>query len=41
MRLDPAGLPFIGSALVLALLSGFTIGWLVSIALFVLAGFFA
>src|SRR5689334_3237024 len=41
MRLDPAGLPFIGGAVVLALLVGFTIGWPLSIVFFVAAAFFA
>ena len=41
MRLDPAGLPFIGGALIVALVAGFTIGWTVSIVFVALAGFFA
>jgi len=41
MRLDPAGLPFIGGALVLALVSGAALGWNVAIPFFVLAAFFA
>jgi len=40
MRLDPAGRPFIGGALLLALVSGIALGW-VPAALFVaLSGFF-
>ena len=41
MRLDPAGRPFIGGALVLALVSGVTVGWIVAAPLFALAAFFA
>ena len=43
MRLDPAGLPFVGGALALALLSGAAIGWILAIpfaALVVLFAFF-
>jgi phosphatidylserine decarboxylase len=40
VRVDPAGLPFIGGAAVLALLLGAVFGWAVSIPLFILAGFF-
>jgi phosphatidylserine decarboxylase len=41
MRLDPAGLPFIGGALLLAIVSGATIAWVAAIPLVVLALFFA
>jgi phosphatidylserine decarboxylase len=41
MRLDPAGLPFIGGALLLALVSGAVVGWWLAIPFVVLAGFFA
>ena len=40
MRLDPAGLPFIGGALLLALVSGAVVGWWLAIPFVVLAGFF-
>jgi phosphatidylserine decarboxylase len=40
MRIDPAGLPFIGGALIAAALAGVFAGWLISIALVVLAAFF-
>ena len=41
MRLDPAGLPFIGGALVLALVSGATVGWIPAVFFIALAAFFA
>jgi len=41
VRLDPAGVPFIGSAVIAALLAGFTIGWPLSTIFFALAAFFA
>ena len=41
MRLDSAGLPFIGGALALALVSGAAIGWLLAIPFVALALFFA
>ncbi len=41
MRLDPAGLPFIGGALVLALIGGFAAGWGLAAPFVVLAAFFA
>jgi phosphatidylserine decarboxylase len=41
MRLDPAGLPFIGGALLLALLSGAAVAWLLAIPFVVLGAFFA
>jgi phosphatidylserine decarboxylase len=41
LRLDPAGLPFIGGALGLAIILGAAVTWLVSLPLLVLAGFFA
>jgi phosphatidylserine decarboxylase len=41
MRLDAAGLPFIGGALVLALLSGAAVAWPLAIPFLVLAAFFA
>jgi phosphatidylserine decarboxylase len=40
MRLDPAGLPFIGGALSLALIAGAAIGWALAIPFVVLALFF-
>ena len=40
MRIDPAGLPFIGGALALALLSGAAVGWVVAIPFLVLGAFF-
>jgi phosphatidylserine decarboxylase len=41
VRLDPAGVPFIGGAVIAALLAGFTIGWPLSTIFFALAAFFA
>lgn len=41
MRLDSAGLPFIGVAFALALVSGAAIGWIVAIPFVALALFFA
>ena len=41
MRLDPAGLPFIGGALLLALISGAAVAWLLAIPFVVLGLFFA
>ena len=41
MRIDPAGLPFVGGALALALVSGFAVAWLLAVPFFVLGAFFA
>jgi phosphatidylserine decarboxylase len=41
MRLDPAGLPFIGGALLLAAVSGAAIAWVLAIPFVVLGAFFA
>src|SRR5258708_7526343 len=41
LRLDPAGLPFIGSALTLAIVSGLAATWLLALPFVILAGFFA
>jgi phosphatidylserine decarboxylase len=41
LRLDSAGLPFIGGALALALVSGAAIGWVFAIPFVALGGFFA
>jgi phosphatidylserine decarboxylase len=41
MRLDRAGLPFIGGALLLALVSGAAVAWLLAIPFLVLGAFFA
>jgi len=40
MRLDPAGLPFIGGALVLAVISGAAVAWLLAVPFVVLGLFF-
>jgi phosphatidylserine decarboxylase len=40
MRIDPAGLPFIGGALVLAAVSGTTIGWLLALPFLIVGAFF-
>jgi phosphatidylserine decarboxylase len=40
MRIDSAGLPFIGGALALALLSGAAIAWVLALPFFVLGAFF-
>ena len=40
MRLDPAGRPFIGGALVLALVSGAAVGWVPAAFFVALSGFF-
>jgi phosphatidylserine decarboxylase len=40
MRIDPAGLPFIGGALLLAVLTGVWGGWPFAVAFLVLSGFF-
>jgi len=40
MRIDPAGYPFIGMALVAAAALGLLFGWLAAVPLLVLAGFF-
>jgi len=40
MRIDSAGLPFIGGALALALVSGVVVGWGLAIPFLVLGGFF-
>ena len=39
-RVDPAGLPFIGVALAIALLSGVAVAWLLALPFFVLGAFF-
>jgi phosphatidylserine decarboxylase len=39
MRIDPAGLPFIGGALALALLSGAAVAWLLALPFLVLGAF--
>ncbi|MCC7417244.1 MAG: phosphatidylserine decarboxylase family protein [Acidobacteria bacterium] len=41
MRIDPAGLPFIGGALIIALVAGTAAGWPAAAPFLVLAGFFA
>ncbi len=41
MRLDPAGLPFIGGALALAIVSGAAIGWMLAVPFAALGLFFA
>jgi phosphatidylserine decarboxylase len=41
LRLDPAGLPFIGGALTLAIVSGVAATWRLSLPFVMLAGFFA
>ncbi|HEV2986345.1 MAG TPA: phosphatidylserine decarboxylase [Vicinamibacterales bacterium] len=41
MRFDPAGLPFIGGAFVLALVSAAAVGWILAIPFIVLGVFFA
>ena len=40
MRIDPAGYPFIGAALLAGILVGSFVGWAYSVPLFILAGFF-
>ena len=40
MRLDPAGRPFIGGALLLALVSGIALGWVPAVLFVALSGFF-
>ena len=40
MRIDPAGLPFIGGALVAAALAGLIGGWLLALPFIVLGAFF-
>jgi phosphatidylserine decarboxylase len=40
MRIDPAGVPFIGGALAIALLAGFSIGWALAAPFLLLAAFF-
>jgi phosphatidylserine decarboxylase len=40
MRIDPAGFPFIGGALAVALLAGLTLGWPLGLLFGILAGFF-
>jgi phosphatidylserine decarboxylase len=40
LRLDPAGLPFIGGALAVALVFGAAVTWLLALPLLILAGFF-
>jgi phosphatidylserine decarboxylase len=41
LRLDPAGLPFIGGALALALLSGAAVAWILAVPFLALGAFFA
>jgi phosphatidylserine decarboxylase len=41
MRLDPAGLPFIGGALVLAVVAGVAVAWVLAIPFIALGAFFA
>lgn len=41
MRFDPAGLPFIGGALALAVVSGVAVGWLLAVPFAALGLFFA
>jgi phosphatidylserine decarboxylase len=41
MRFDPAGVPFIGAALALAVVSGAAIGWLLAAPFIVIGAFFA
>jgi phosphatidylserine decarboxylase len=41
MRLDPAGLPFIGGALAIAIVAGVTVAWVLAIPFVVLGLFFA
>jgi phosphatidylserine decarboxylase len=41
LRLDPAGLPFIGGAFLLALVSGATAGWVLALPFVALGSFFA
>jgi len=41
MRFDPAGLPFIGGALVLAIISASAVGWPAAVPFIMLAAFFA
>jgi len=41
MRLDPAGLPFIGGALAVAVVAGATVAWVLAIPFVVLGAFFA
>lgn len=41
MRLDPAGLPFIGGALLLAVVSGAAVAWVLAIPFIALGAFFA
>src|SRR5258705_4284034 len=41
MRLDPAGLPFIGGALLVALVAGAAVAWLLAIPFIALGAFFA
>ena len=40
MRLDPAGLPFIGGALALALISGAAVAWVLAVPFLALGAFF-
>jgi len=41
LRLDPAGLPFIGGALALALISGAAVAWILAVPFLALGAFFA
>jgi phosphatidylserine decarboxylase len=40
VRIDSAGLPFIGGAVLLAVIAGFFVGWPLAVPFLVLAGFF-
>jgi phosphatidylserine decarboxylase len=41
LRLDPAGLPFIGGALAIALISGAAVAWILAVPFLALGAFFA
>jgi phosphatidylserine decarboxylase len=41
MRIDPAGLPFIGGALTLAIVSGAAVAWVLAVPFVILGAFFA
>src|SRR5687768_12803032 len=40
VRIDPAGLPFIGGAVLLGLVSGAAVSWVLALPFLVLGGFF-
>jgi phosphatidylserine decarboxylase len=40
VRIDPAGLPFVGGALALAIILGLAVGWLLALPLLLIAAFF-